>query len=251
MRLVSAAFAALVAGLPSLAPAQTETPLELGIPGDMVLAARSAFTIVNAEDDRLVLFAHAGFLPVVRDYAHAAPAAGISVSICGHPFPPFQPGDQMGAGRMDIPLGDRETARLAADVLAGLADCDSFTAHHGAAAPAPLGLTLSSPSDSYAVRPDEVLSISPGTSPHTGAVIINLAFGPDLAAWIEVETGEHIGETIEISVCGEVITAPTVQVPIAGGNIQIHGGFTKTEAETMAARILGEIPCAPPPSPDN
>ncbi|WP_341863071.1 hypothetical protein [Gymnodinialimonas sp. 57CJ19] len=55
-------------------------------------------------------------------------------------------------------------------------------------------------------------------------------------------TSQHIGEQIELSICQEVITAPHVMEATTGGTISISGSCNMAEAETLAARIRGDIP---------
>ncbi|MBY4894133.1 hypothetical protein KUL25_15355 [Rhodobacteraceae bacterium N5(2021)] len=246
------------APLPVVAPVadpRAGAPLELGVPGDIVLAQPSAFTIVDTDGENLVLFAHQEFLPVVMEYAAVAPSEGISISICGQVFAPFRPLENLGSGMMVIPLGDAETARRAADVMAGIATCDTFAVAGDditiedllptpSATLAPIsGLTISSPSDTYEAMTEEIIEARVAVSPFTGGHVINLTFGPGLALWFGAETGEHLGERIALSVCGEVITDPTVQEAITGVELQISGSFQKAEAENIAARIRGDIPC--------
>ena len=252
---VQTLLAALLAAVPLMAPAQSEAPLHLGVPGDMTFVQPSAFTIVNAEGPTLVMFPDPGFFPVILDYINLAPPEGITVSLCGTEFPPIQPTAQMASGRMDIPMGDAGTARRAADVMAGLTTCDDFTVPDPAVTIADLlpsppasgvqssGLTIRSPTDTYDAMAEEVMEARVTVSPYTGGHVIDLTFGPGLAAWFGVETGEHLGEPIELLVCGTLLTAPTVQEAITGGEVQVTGNFPKSEAEEIAARIRGDISC--------
>lgn len=246
-------LAALLAGVPCLATAQSTAPLELGVPGDMVFVQPSAFTGVYTEEERLFLIIHPGFFPVVMDYINLAPREGISVTFCDRPLPPLQPTAQMASGTLVIPMGDAETASRTAGVMAGEHTCedipqdpvtitDLLPTPSGGGTPLS-GLTIRSPSDTYDAMVEEVMEARVGVSEFDGAHVINLAFGPGLEAWFSVETEEHVGEQIEILVCGEVVTAPTVQTAILGGQVQISGGFTKPEAEEVAARIRGDLPC--------
>ena len=56
-------------------------------------------------------------------------------------------------------------------------------------------------------------------------------------------TAANIGKTISITLDGEVISAPTVNSVIAGGQGQITGNFTADEAKNLATLILsGALP---------
>ena len=50
-------------------------------------------------------------------------------------------------------------------------------------------------------------------------------------------TGRHVGETIDLSVDGEVLMSPRLMEPIAGGMIMVSGSFAQGELEKIATRI--------------
>ena len=50
-------------------------------------------------------------------------------------------------------------------------------------------------------------------------------------------TGRHVGETIDLSVDGEVLISPRLMEPIAGGLIMVSGSFAQGELEKIATRI--------------
>jgi preprotein translocase subunit SecD len=46
-------------------------------------------------------------------------------------------------------------------------------------------------------------------------------------------TGSNIGRTVEI----RVVMRPIIREPIAGGSVQVSGGFTRSEAKDLADRL--------------
>ena len=50
-------------------------------------------------------------------------------------------------------------------------------------------------------------------------------------------TKDNIGKDLAIVIDGKVIMAPKIQTPILDGRCQIHGRFTRAEAEDMALKI--------------
>jgi len=50
-------------------------------------------------------------------------------------------------------------------------------------------------------------------------------------------TGSNIGRTVEIWVDGKVVMRPIIREPIAGGSVQVSGGFTRSEAKDLADRL--------------
>lgn len=236
-------LATLLACAPLAALAQTDAPMELGIPGDSVFANPSAFIRVDTFGDTLLLQAHPGFVPVVADYTANAPQQQINVSICGVTFPPFSPIAPSPNGLLEIPLGTPENASAAADVMAGRFGCDAVTLTLLGPEIPTQNLRITSPSDVRDVPPGDIVAASAIFDDVTGQYMISLTFGAELSAWFATETGEHVGEIIEIIVCNEVVTAPIVREVIANGAVVISGNLTKPEAETQVARIRGEFHC--------
>ncbi|UWQ95702.1 hypothetical protein K3728_00200 [Rhodobacteraceae bacterium M385] len=248
-------LAALLAGVPSAAAAQLNGPLHIGLPWEVFIFEADAFAEISTNGANLVLTTYTEAWPDLAYYVENSPPQGLSLSFCGMEFANFYPTSSMATGRLVIPFGDPAVATLAADVLTGRATCDSFegptqdagdTSLLPSLSPtlAPIhGPVLRSPSDTYEALAEEIMEARAATVPETGSIAINLTFGPGLAAWLATETGEHIGEQIELSICQEVITAPRVMEPITGGTISISGSYNMAEAETLAARIRGDIPC--------
>lgn len=53
-------------------------------------------------------------------------------------------------------------------------------------------------------------------------------------------TTDHTGERMAMVADNEVLTAPTIATPITGGDLQITGDYTKSEAEALLAKLTGE-----------
>ncbi|MDR1066102.1 MAG: protein translocase subunit SecD [Clostridiales bacterium] len=74
-------------------------------------------------------------------------------------------------------------------------------------------------------------------------VVVALEFNSDGAAKFEEATGANIGKSISIMLDNIIISAPTVNARISGGNAVIEGGFTAKEAEDLANLIKsGSLP---------
>jgi len=77
----------------------------------------------------------------------------------------------------------------------------------------------------------------------TGQPYVVLHFNSDGDELFGLLTEAHVGEQIAIFLDGEVITAPTVQTAIYGGQAVITGGFTIEEAKLLAQRLnAGALP---------
>jgi protein-export membrane protein SecD len=77
----------------------------------------------------------------------------------------------------------------------------------------------------------------------TGRPEVTLNFDKDGGTLFEELTGRNIGKPIAIFLDGEVISAPTVDVKISGGDAVISGNFSVAEANTLAQRLnAGALP---------
>jgi preprotein translocase subunit SecD len=77
----------------------------------------------------------------------------------------------------------------------------------------------------------------------TGQAEVALSFDGTGATLFEDITGRNIGKPIAIFLDGEVISAPTVDVKISGGNAVISGNFTVAKANDLAQRLnAGALP---------
>lgn len=57
----------------------------------------------------------------------------------------------------------------------------------------------------------------------TGMPMVILQFSPEDRVTLGEFTGRHVGEAVELRVCGEVLSAPVVQEAITGGKLVLSG----------------------------
>lgn len=77
----------------------------------------------------------------------------------------------------------------------------------------------------------------------TGEVQVGLQFDNEGGDLFEEITGRNIGKPVAIFLDGEIISAPTVQQKINGGQAVITGSFSIDEAKTLAQRLnAGALP---------
>lgn len=79
--------------------------------------------------------------------------------------------------------------------------------------------------------------------PQTNTPQVSLTFDSDGAKLFEDITRRNIGKPVGIFLDGSVISAPTVQTAISGGEAVITGNFTLAEAKVLAQRLnAGALP---------
>jgi len=72
---------------------------------------------------------------------------------------------------------------------------------------------------------------------------VSITFDEEGGKLFEELTGKNIGKRIAIFVGGDLISAPTVQAEISGGQAQISGNFTLEQAQSLARDLnTGAIP---------
>ncbi len=77
----------------------------------------------------------------------------------------------------------------------------------------------------------------------TGQIEIILNFNDEGAQLFEEVTGRNVGKQVAVFLDGNIITAPVVNEKISGGNAQITGNFTLTEAKQLVERFnAGALP---------
>lgn len=79
--------------------------------------------------------------------------------------------------------------------------------------------------------------------PESGKPVVGLQFNSEGAKKFQEITKRNIGKPVAILVDREIVTAPTVQQEISGGNAIITGNFTLDEAKQLAIQLnSGALP---------
>lgn len=77
----------------------------------------------------------------------------------------------------------------------------------------------------------------------TGEVQVSLQFDKEGGTLFEEITGRNVGKPVAIFLDGQIISAPTVQQKISGGQAVITGSFSIDEAKVLAQRLnAGALP---------
>lgn len=79
--------------------------------------------------------------------------------------------------------------------------------------------------------------------PNTGAAYVALNFNAEGAKLFDDITKANIGRTLAIFLDGQIISAPTIQTEISGGQAVITGNFTPVQAKSLASSLsYGALP---------
>ena len=119
----------------------------------------------------------------------------------------------------------------------GLRDCAE------AALDVPSIVLLGPAGDKYVLGPGivdandvENAAAVPDAPPSSGwSVSVNLT--GDGTAALQTATETTVGSRIAIVVDGRIVSAPTVQAPIASGDVVVTSGLTEREARSLATRL--------------
>lgn len=85
----------------------------------------------------------------------------------------------------------------------------------------------------------DVSRVDAAVDPQNGGALVNLSFtAAGARTWAEW-TGQNVGKQVAMVLRGRVLTAPSVQSAITGGETQITGKFTLPEAQQLARDIAG------------
>ncbi|QFU93407.1 hypothetical protein [Amycolatopsis sp. YIM 10] len=75
--------------------------------------------------------------------------------------------------------------------------------------------------------------------PEGGGFVVGVSLPADLGEKFGKLTEENVGKQVAMVANGQVLSAPTINSPIPGGDIEITGNFTRDEAEALAASLGG------------
>jgi len=90
---------------------------------------------------------------------------------------------------------------------------------------------------------EHVRSASVAFDQNTNAPYVVLNFNGEGGDLFGTITEDHVGQQIAIFLDASIISAPTVQQPIYGGEASITGGFTLEDAKTLSRRLnAGALP---------
>jgi preprotein translocase subunit SecD len=85
----------------------------------------------------------------------------------------------------------------------------------------------------------DVSRVDAAVDPQTGSSFITLSFTAEGARMWAEWTGQNVGKQVAMVLKSRVLTAPSVQSAITGGETQITGKFTLPEARQLARDIAG------------
>lgn len=242
-------LAALFIALASQATAQDIVAFQLGIDGDFENTQPLAYTNARAEDANFILTVGEGFIPLAAEQAARATETGLSAVVCGLVYGPFPP-TSMAQGEVVVPLGNAATAEAAAQMMLGQIDCQTFlqqrvdlSANLAPVEFLPTGLTIVSPSESIFFDIGDIFLTEITLNPTSGNHDLHLQFSTFASDWLIRQTSAHIGQELQLIVCGEIISSPLIQAPITSDTIVIAGSADKSETELARELILGFQPC--------
>jgi hypothetical protein len=72
---------------------------------------------------------------------------------------------------------------------------------------------------------------------NSGQPVIAITMADGLALAFSRLTVAHVGEVMDLLVCGAVVSSPVIQAPIYGNELRITGTFTVDQAADLARRI--------------
>lgn len=108
----------------------------------------------------------------------------------------------------------------------------------------PLGFAV--PGNQIAVHPSQVTELSQIITDY-GMPALNLSFDAEVAEWLAKTTAANIGNTMDMTLCGEVLTSPVIQTAIPGGTIQLTGGDSIDDIGLALPIIAGQYDCSGQP----
>jgi preprotein translocase subunit SecD len=78
---------------------------------------------------------------------------------------------------------------------------------------------------------------SPSFSQQTNEPLVMFRLSKPAARAFGELTARHVGEQMDIIVCGKIISSPVIREPIQGSSGQLSGGFTPEETTALALTL--------------
>lgn len=90
---------------------------------------------------------------------------------------------------------------------------------------------------------DQLENAQQGFDQQSGRAVVNITFNGQGATIFSRVTRENVGKRFAMLLDGQVLSAPSINEPINGGNAQISGGFTTESANALAIALKsGALP---------
>jgi preprotein translocase subunit SecD len=90
---------------------------------------------------------------------------------------------------------------------------------------------------------DQLENAQQGFDQQSGRAVVNITFNSQGATIFSRVTRENVGKRFAMLLDGQVLSAPSINEPINGGNAQISGGFTTESANALAIALKsGALP---------
>jgi preprotein translocase subunit SecD len=93
-------------------------------------------------------------------------------------------------------------------------------------------------SEKIEFRGDDIRNADPRIDPQNGEPVIIFRVSNAKARELGETTSRHIGETMDIFVCGKLLLSPKITAPILGGYGQLSGAFDYESANELAQMLL-------------
>lgn len=98
-------------------------------------------------------------------------------------------------------------------------------------------MTFTGSSEILKLSQDDLETAQPSFDSTTNEPVVMFTFSKEGGAKFGKFTSRHVGQMIDVRVCGEIITSPTIREPIFGGSGQLSGNMNSEDTAELAAKL--------------
>jgi hypothetical protein len=105
-------------------------------------------------------------------------------------------------------------------------------------------IDLQAGQDRLTVAPNGLAEVGIHDDPFGAGPLVRLSLGPSAATRLAEITQAHIGGSMDVFICGDLVLSARIVEPILAGDLVVSGTNTQAEAESLIRVLNGEIGCA-------
>jgi preprotein translocase subunit SecD len=98
-------------------------------------------------------------------------------------------------------------------------------------------MVFSTGPDRIEFGPGDIAKAEAEVDPVSGHNVVAILMSPDKGGEFTQMTRNHVGDIVDVHVCGVLIISPRIMQPVIGGSVYLTGGFAADETNRLAQKL--------------